>query len=274
MSTKTFQLGTFADFPPGKWYDAIKGGADMNRIKELREKANMKQSELGRLLNVQAAAVSKYESEKVPLTAETIIAIANIFHVSVDYVLCRDFPYGGDHSIGGILGYEGTDEAAVTFQNKLANQIDFSGAKIEDLATYLGVPEKTILDWLTDKDTSYVDYYHALSEFFQVSERYWTSPHAISPGIEPNMDEYMLLLMRRDYMESGKLNETYGTLDHFFPGVSATSDPEEKELLSIFRRLNRDSKDILKGKAKETLRLQRYDEGETEMSLPKVAAAK
>ena len=244
----------------------------MNRIKELREKANMKQADLGKLLNVQAAAISKYESEKIPLTAETIIAIANIFNVSIDYVLCRDFPYGGDHSIGEMLGYESKDETAVTFQNKLANQIDFSGAKIGDLAECLGVPEKLILDWLTDKDSSYSKYYPQLSKFFNVSERYWTSPNAISPGIEPNMEEYLLILMRRDYMASGEINSAYGSLEDYFPGIQVITDQAEADLIRDFRKMNQDSKDIVKGKCKEVLRTQRYDEAnEDAMELPKAS---
>lgn len=62
----------------------------MNRIKELRENAKMKQSDLGRLLNVKDAAISKYETGKVPLTADTIITLSEIFHVSTDYLLGLD----------------------------------------------------------------------------------------------------------------------------------------------------------------------------------------
>lgn len=61
----------------------------MNRIKSLREEHDMTQSELGRLLNVKDAAVSKYESEKVPLTTETILKLSEIFSVSTDYILGR-----------------------------------------------------------------------------------------------------------------------------------------------------------------------------------------
>ena len=62
----------------------------MNRIRELREKAKMKQSDLGRLLNVKDAAISKYETGKIPLTADTIIKISEIFHVSTDCVLGKE----------------------------------------------------------------------------------------------------------------------------------------------------------------------------------------
>ena len=59
----------------------------MNRLKQLREQHGMKQSELGKLLNVKDAAISKYESEKIPLTGETLLSLSKIFNVSIDYIL-------------------------------------------------------------------------------------------------------------------------------------------------------------------------------------------
>lgn len=41
-----------------------------NRVRVLREQAGMTQAELGKLLNVRDAAISKYESGKIPLTGE------------------------------------------------------------------------------------------------------------------------------------------------------------------------------------------------------------
>ncbi len=59
----------------------------MNRIKELRLKNGMKQSDLAHLLNVKDAAISKYENEKIPLTSDTILLLSKIFRVSTDYLL-------------------------------------------------------------------------------------------------------------------------------------------------------------------------------------------
>lgn len=59
----------------------------MNRIRMLREKNKMTQADLGKMLNVKDAAISKYESGKILLTAETIIRLTEIFHVSSDYLL-------------------------------------------------------------------------------------------------------------------------------------------------------------------------------------------
>lgn len=59
----------------------------MNRIKQLREERGMTQPELGKVINVQGAAMSKYENEKIPLTTDTIKALAEFFGVSTDYLL-------------------------------------------------------------------------------------------------------------------------------------------------------------------------------------------
>lgn len=61
----------------------------MNNIKLLREERGWKQSELGKLLNVKASAVSKYENGGIPLTGETLCKLANIFDVSTDFILGR-----------------------------------------------------------------------------------------------------------------------------------------------------------------------------------------
>ncbi len=59
----------------------------MNRIKQLREERGMTQPELGKVINVQGAAMSKYENEKIPLTTDTIKALSEYFEVSTDYLL-------------------------------------------------------------------------------------------------------------------------------------------------------------------------------------------
>lgn len=62
----------------------------MNRIKELRRARGMNQGELGRLLGVQKAAVSKYETEFVSPPAEVLLKLSKIFDVPVDYLLGAD----------------------------------------------------------------------------------------------------------------------------------------------------------------------------------------
>lgn len=62
----------------------------MNRIKELRRARGMNQDELGRLLGVQKAAVSKYETEFVSPPSDVLLKLSKIFDVPVDYLLGAD----------------------------------------------------------------------------------------------------------------------------------------------------------------------------------------
>ena len=62
----------------------------MNRIKFLREKKGWSQKKLGEILNVQTAAISKYESGQVGLTSEALKKMSDVFSCSIDYILCND----------------------------------------------------------------------------------------------------------------------------------------------------------------------------------------
>jgi len=57
------------------------------RIKELREDKGLTQNELGDLLNLTKANISKYENEKLEPNIETIYKLGEIFNVSTDYIL-------------------------------------------------------------------------------------------------------------------------------------------------------------------------------------------
>ena len=59
----------------------------MNRIKELRTAAGMKQSDLADRLKLVRTVVSKYELGQVDLSTETIAKLCQIFHVTADYLL-------------------------------------------------------------------------------------------------------------------------------------------------------------------------------------------
>ena len=58
------------------------------RIKEIRTENGLSQEKLGALLSVSQDTVSLWEKGKSVPTAEFLIAIAQQFDVSVDYILC------------------------------------------------------------------------------------------------------------------------------------------------------------------------------------------
>lgn len=62
-----------------------------DRVKGLRENANMTQAELGKLIGVSDRVLGYYESnQRFPRKQETIVKLASAFDVSTDYLLGTD----------------------------------------------------------------------------------------------------------------------------------------------------------------------------------------
>lgn len=59
----------------------------MKRLYELREKANLKQTELAEKVELKSGAISKYEKGLTQPNMDTLIKFAELFHVSTDYLL-------------------------------------------------------------------------------------------------------------------------------------------------------------------------------------------
>lgn len=62
------------------------------RLKELRQRKKVSQSELGSFLSLDKSTISLYESGKREPDFETIKKIADFFNVSTDYLLGKDTP--------------------------------------------------------------------------------------------------------------------------------------------------------------------------------------
>ena len=60
-----------------------------DRLKELREEKEMTQEELGKLLNVSRQTISGYEAGAIEPSIANLVKLANIFNVSLDYILGR-----------------------------------------------------------------------------------------------------------------------------------------------------------------------------------------
>ena len=61
----------------------------MFRLKELRKKRHLSQITLAMELNINQNSISRYENEEREADYATLIAIADYFNVSVDYLLGR-----------------------------------------------------------------------------------------------------------------------------------------------------------------------------------------
>lgn len=60
-----------------------------NRIAELREKKGWTQEELSSTIGISRAALSHYEKNRRKPDFETLSQLADVFHVSIDYILGR-----------------------------------------------------------------------------------------------------------------------------------------------------------------------------------------
>mgnify|MGYP002510692092 CR=1 FL=1 len=252
-------------------------------IAKLRKAKGLNQRDFANFLGVSNGAIGMWETGKRQPDLDTIEKIASFFNVTVDYLLGREDSLGQGLNKGNIeergldgsgitdiLGYTDDEEKIITFSNKLSYQIDCNSSKIADVANGIGVPERVILKWLDGTDNSYTNYYDKLSDYFGTGLRYWTCPNAISPTIEPNIEEYLLIMAYRNYQSNGTLDdEYYGSLEHYFPGIDVINNISEKKFLSVIRQLDEDNMDILLGKAKELLKEQRYEESVAADNLPK-----
>lgn len=260
----------------------------MNRIKLLREERGMTQSELGKLLNVKDAAISKYESEKVPLTTETILKLADVFSVSTDYLLC----YSDSRSAVSLPLKE-------TYSS-IKNCITKANYSYEEISVLLGISTKELMDIICNKSMPSLEVLAKLSELCGVSTDYilgirTESRNADLDGIipfryNPKIAERINSLIDKNNQspqtthsilaEILSMSEdefynliAYGFIPHIetiiklatYFGVSTDyllclSDERDDNCIKAFRSLSNDNKDIIIGKVKELLKEQRYEE--------------
>lgn len=60
-----------------------------NRLRELREDADLTQADLARVLNCSQVCYSYYELERRDIPTVTLHHLADFYNTSIDYLLCR-----------------------------------------------------------------------------------------------------------------------------------------------------------------------------------------
>ena len=74
---------------PLNLYNSNKAVVNVNKIRDLRQNAGMKQSDLAKILNCAPTAVSKYELGQLDLSSATIGRLCDVFGCTADYLLGR-----------------------------------------------------------------------------------------------------------------------------------------------------------------------------------------
>ena len=60
----------------------------MDRLRDIREDHDLKQSDLAKILNVTQQTYSRYETGEISIDKESLIKLAEYYHTSIDYLLC------------------------------------------------------------------------------------------------------------------------------------------------------------------------------------------
>lgn len=68
------------------------------KIKELRIKSKFSQKEIAKLLNISQSNYSKYERNEIEPDIQSLIKLADLYHVTVDYLIEHEVPYLIDKS--------------------------------------------------------------------------------------------------------------------------------------------------------------------------------
>lgn len=103
----------------------------MQRLKELREKKNMTQTQVGDLIGVSCVTIGRYESGEREPSNDKIIALAKYFGVSVDYLLGNDKQEGEPE-------WEPAEDKSSANRRALHEIIDkFSDEDIPDVINHL-----------------------------------------------------------------------------------------------------------------------------------------
>ncbi|MBQ6634790.1 MAG: helix-turn-helix domain-containing protein [Lachnospiraceae bacterium] len=167
--------------------------------------------------------------------ADTVSAIADYLEVPIGY----------------LLGLSDNEEKLSAFNEKLALQMAYKGISMSALSEKLGVSVDVVYSWLKG-EAECPEYYDRLAEIFEVAPTYWVRPGMVSPGIEPTLDEYLLIILFREYRQTGELKEDlYGYLRDYFPTAFAEGSSPlvgiDPELLQMIRRLNKEEQIELRG---------------------------
>lgn len=101
------------------------------RLKKLREQKKLNQTELANLLEVSNGSISKWERGDRQPDYETLEKIADIFNVTIDYLLGRsDVKYKSDDSQMSFS----TPQEALSFILKQEMVADFGGYDLENMS--------------------------------------------------------------------------------------------------------------------------------------------
>ncbi|MCI6027520.1 MAG: helix-turn-helix transcriptional regulator [Oscillospiraceae bacterium] len=183
----------------------------MLRLRYLRERENLSQIEVAKLLNVAPNTLSQYENGRRDPDTNTLIRIANFYNVSLDYLLGRTDLQG----MPVVRIVDESIEDMEDFRFNLKRLRTEKNLEQSELAQALGVSQSIISEWETGKKRPDRNSRLAILKFFNVSPSdlfgrsnyYEAEKPATEDGSElPAFDQKLIkILSKLDPEERSKL---------------------------------------------------------------------
>ncbi len=133
----------------------MKGSNKMtrNKLKELRKKAGLSQSDIANKLNISVKTVSRWENLETDIKPNKAEELAKLLGVPVLY----------------LLGYDNPEEEYIAFEDQLAKFRKLKGISQEELSSSLKLPLTLIQEWEREKRGYTKEQLLTLGKFFGVS---------------------------------------------------------------------------------------------------------
>lgn len=176
----------------------------MNRIRELRKHYNYTQQKLANALSITQANLSGWELGKWQPDQEALRKMANLFNVSIDYLL------GYDSEHVPLINNNTTN--AATIGNNLATLRKANNLNQRDLADFLGITISAYGNYELDQRQPSIENLCKLADYFGVSvdylighEKKSVMERPTSELVENFIREYSELFSERRFIEMAKL---------------------------------------------------------------------
>ncbi len=108
----------------------------MNIIKQLRKEKGLTQEELGKIINVQKSAISKYETGRATPDLETIKILANFFNVTIDYLLDNNIEKTSNKKVPKDLA-KFLDDTEIMFDGEIYKLSDADRQKLRNALEFV-----------------------------------------------------------------------------------------------------------------------------------------
>lgn len=260
---------------------------DGSRITSERERLGLTQAELASKVNVSQKSISKYERSERRPTYETLMKMADLFGVSVDYLL------GKSNDKNSTVK---SNSVSISSAEALKKCVQRTGLSYPEISKRLGISQDLLEDYMSGSIAPPYNILISLSDICEVSTDCLLGLHAKSrvadlDNVLPFRYNYQIAERIRILCEKESItpeylqhllslseNEVYYLIEYgFVPHMSTIikladffnvscdyllcqiGEQDEKAAMA-FRLLSEDNKDIIVGEIKKTLREQKREE--------------